>query len=259
MQKQKKVPQAKPLPNAEAYPMRINKYLAHQGVATRRAADELIARGKVVVNGRVATLGEKVNEGDTVEIRDNRAPKKLVYYAFNKPVGVITHSPQLGERDVKKSARLGSDVYPIGRLDKDSSGLLILTNDGRVTERLLSPTHDHDKEYRVRVREPLRESFKKNMEAGITIEGYQTKPCTVRKTGPKSFTITLTEGKKHQIRRMVSAMHNEVEALERTRILNVRLDALAPGETRPIEGSELNLFLTALGLQSPGQMRDTRS
>jgi 16S rRNA U516 pseudouridylate synthase RsuA-like enzyme len=184
MQKQKKVPQAKPLPNAEAYPMRINKYLAHQGVATRRAADELIARGKVVVNGRVATLGEKVNEGDTVEIRDNRAPKKLVYYAFNKPVGVITHSPQLGERDVKKSARLGSDVYPIGRLDKDSSGLLILTNDGRVTERLLSPSRDHDKEYRVRVREPLRESFKKNMEAGITIEGSCCDSRTMTSTEP---------------------------------------------------------------------------
>lgn len=240
--------QAPPEP-IDGYPMRINKYLAHEGISTRRGADELIARGSVLINGRVATLGEKVNEGDTVELRDKRAPKKYVYYAFNKPIGVITHSPQLGEKDVKQSAKVAKDVFPVGRLDKDSSGLIILTNDGRITERLLGPDHDHEKEYRVRVAEPLRDSFKKTMEAGVNIEGYLTKHCTVRKSGPKSFSITLTEGKKHQIRRMVAAMHNSVVELERTRILNVRLDALAPGELRPIEGAELKEFLTKLGVQ----------
>ncbi len=237
--------------------VRINKYLAREGVATRRGADELVARGKVLVNGRVALLGEKVNYGDKVELRGKASPNKYLYYAYNKPVGVITHSPQLGEKDIKKNIQSSQrpfgrpdagDIFPIGRLDKDSSGLIILTNDGRVTDRLLNPEYAHEKEYRVRTSEPLRESFKKTMEAGVDIEGYLTKPCSVRKTGPKSFTITLTEGKKHQIRRMVSAMHNIVVELERTRILNVRLDDLASGAWRAIEGEELATFLAKIGL-----------
>ncbi len=245
MPKPKKAP---PEPR-DGYPMRINKYLAHEGISTRRGADELIARGKVLVNGRVAVIGEKVNEGDKVELRGKSSEKKFVYYAYNKPVGVITHSPQTGEQDIKQSAKLGTDVFPVGRLDKDSSGLIILTNDGRVTDRLLSPGYDHDKEYRVRVQDALRDSFKKTMEAGVDIEGYLTKPCTVRKTGPKSFNITLTEGKKHQIRRMVSAMHNQVMELERVRILNVRLENLAPGSSRAIEGEELTTFLAQIGMK----------
>jgi len=231
----------------DGYPMRINKYLAHEGISTRRGADELIARGKVLINGRVAVIGEKVNEGDSVELRGKSSSKKFVYYAYNKPIGVITHSPQEGEKDIKQSVPM--DVFPVGRLDKDSSGLLILTNDGRMTDRLLNPEYNHDKEYRVRVQDPLRDSFKKTMEAGVDIEGYLTKPCTVRKTGSKSFNITLTEGKKHQIRRMVSAMHNQVVELERVRVLNIRLDNLALGTWRPIEGDELSKFLAHIGMK----------
>ena len=233
------------------YPMRINKYLAKEGVATRRGADELVARGKVLINGRVALLGEKINKGDKVELRGKTTPKNYLYFAYNKPVGVITHSPQEGERDIKQSVETAPElqgVFPIGRLDKDSSGLIILTNDGRVTDRLLNPEYEHDKEYRVRTLDPIRDSFKKYMEAGVDIEGYLTKNCTVRKTGPKSFNITLTEGKKHQIRRMVSAMHNTVVDLERTRILNIRLDDLKPGAWRAIEGEELKMFLSQIGL-----------
>ena len=231
------------------YPMRINKYLAHQGLATRRGADELVARKKVLVNGRVAVLGDKINKGDKVTIRGVSSPKTHLYFAYNKPVGVITHSPQFGEKDIRQSAGLPKGVFPVGRLDKDSSGLIILTNDGRVTDRLLSPARDHDKEYRVRTAEPLRESFKKSMEGGVNIEGYLTAPCMVRKTGPKSFNITLTEGKKHQIRRMVAAMHNQVVELERVRILNIRLNDLAEGAWRPIEGEELKTFLAQLGMK----------
>lgn len=234
---------------SDGYPMRINKYIAREGVATRRGADELIARGKVLINGRVAVLGDKVNESDKVELRDKSASKKFLYYAYNKPVGVITHSPQMGEKEIREVARLPKDVFPIGRLDKDSSGLIIITNDGRVTDRLLNPEYAHDKEYRVRTGEPLRESFKKAMEGGVNIEGYLTKPCIVRKTGPKSFNITLTEGKKHQIRRMVAAMHNSVVELERTRILNIRLDNLAPGTSRAITGGELATFLARIGMK----------
>jgi len=241
----------KPLPQAkDEYPMRINKYLAHEGISTRRGADELILREQVLINGRVAVLGDKVAQGDKVELRGKSSSKKFLYFAYNKPIDVISHSPQLGEKDVVASAKLGKDIFPIGRLDKDSSGLMILTNDGRVTDRLLSPAFDHDKEYRVRTADPIRDSFKKFVEAGIDIEGYRTKPCVVRKTGPKSFNITLTEGKKHQIRRMVSAMHNTVVELERTRILNIRLENLNLGATRPIVGDELATFLAKIGLKS---------
>lgn len=241
----------------DTYPMRINKYLAKQGISTRRGADELIIQGKILLNGKVAILGDKVNEGDKVELRGKRSPKKHLYFAYNKPVGIITHSPQLGETDIKQSVETApemQDVFPVGRLDKDSSGLLILTNDGRVTDRLLNPEYDHEKEYRVRTLDPIRDSFKKFMEAGVDIEGYLTKPCIVRKTGPKSFNITLTEGKKHQIRRMVSAMHNVVVDLERTRILNVRLENLKPGAWRSIEGEELSTFLSQIGMKesTPG-------
>jgi len=232
--------------------MRINKYLAKLGVATRRGADELVEKGKVLINGQVAVLGAKIQESDTVEVIDKSAPKKYLYFAYNKPIGVITHSPQLGEQDIKKSVAkspIMKDVFPIGRLDKDSSGLMILTNDGRVTDRLLNPDRAHDKEYRVTTLLPIREGFAKAMEAGVDIEGYLTKPCAVRKTGPKTFVITLTEGKKHQIRRMVAALHNEVVALERTRILNIRLDDLKAGAWRAVEGDELTTFLTQIGMQ----------
>lgn len=241
------------------FPMRINKYLAKEGITTRRGADELITRGNVFINGRKATLGEQVLKNDVVEMRGKQPLKKYTYVAYNKPVGVITHSPQLGEKDIKQSIAktkpkeksLPQDLFPIGRLDKDSSGLIILTNDGRVTDRLLNPEYEHDKEYRVRTQEPLRDSFKKAMEKGVNIEGYLTQPCSVRKTGPKSFTITLTEGKKHQIRRMVAALHNAVVELERTRILNIRLENLKPGAWRIIESEELKTFLTHIGLVVP--------
>jgi pseudouridine synthase len=230
------------------YPMRINKYLAHQGIATRRAADDLIAKKKVLINGRIAVLGDKVVETDRVELAGTIPSRQNLYFAYNKPVGTITHSPQLGEKDIKGSVPIDG-VFPIGRLDKDSSGLLILTNDGRITDRLLNPDYDHEKEYQVRVAENLREGFKKAIEGGVNIEGYLTAPCKVRKTGPKSFNITLTEGKKHQIRRMVAALHNQVTDLERVRILNIRLENLKSGAWRPIAGDELQTFLSQIGMK----------
>lgn len=228
------------------YPMRLNKYLAHKGVATRRDADALIEKKRVLINGRIAVLGDKVTETDKVDLVGTIPTDQNLYYAYNKPVGTITHSPQLGEKDIKGSVPM--NVFPIGRLDKDSSGLIILTNDGRVTDRLLHPKYDHDKEYQVRTAENLREGFKKAMEAGVDIEGYMTAPCKIRKTGPKSFNITLTEGKKHQIRRMVAALHNQVTTLERVRIMNIRLEDLKPGAWRPIKGAELATFLSQIGL-----------
>lgn len=233
------------------YPMRINRYLAAQGASTRRGADELIAKRRVYINGRVALLGDKVDEGDQVEVKDGGKPKEFKYFAYNKPRGVITHSPQDDESDIKQATSKFpelADTFPIGRLDKDSYGLIILTNDGRITDRLLNPDRDHDKEYVVTTREHLREGFAKRMELGVNIEGYQTKPCKVTVTSEHSFRITLTEGKKHQIRRMVEAMKNQVTDLKRVRILNIKMGPLAPNSFRAIVGKELEEFLKLLGL-----------
>jgi 23S rRNA pseudouridine2604 synthase len=232
--------------------MRLNKYMAQEGIATRREADTLIAAGTVFVNGTRAVIGMKVTEHDRVEVRGTGAAAKgYVYVAYNKPRGVITHSPQKGEKDIASSLPRelkGKGLFPVGRLDKDSQGLILLTNDGRVTDRLLSPTSEHEKDYAVKTKLPLRSSFKKYMEMGVDIEGYHTKPARVRVVGEKSFLITITEGKKHQIRRMVVAMHNEVADLRRTRIMNIKIGTLAPGEARILDGVELETFLTALGL-----------
>lgn len=218
--------------------MRINKYLAHKGYATRRAADELVASGKVLLNGAVAKLGDKVAENDEVVVKNQGGSKKaLLYYAYNKPRGEAT-----------EDIAAVPGTFPVGRLDKDSHGLIILTNDGRITDRLLNPDYDHEKEYRVKTKEHLREGFAARMEAGIEIEGYTTRPCTVRVLGERAFAITLTEGKKHQIRRMVVAMKNEVEDLSRTRIMNIALGALKLGAHRAIAGEELATLLKSIGM-----------
>lgn len=235
------------------YPMRINKYLALKGYATRKAADEFIEKKTVFINGRLAVLGDKVAETDLVEIRTNKnsPPKKLVYFAYNKPKSVITHSPQDGETDIRELLPILTKqyaIFPVGRLDKDSHGLIILTNDGRITDRLLNPEKEHEKEYIVHTKSKIRESFKKHAEEGITIEGYMTKPAKVRIINDTTFNIILKEGKKHQIRRMVVALFNEVSDLQRTRIMNIELGSLKPGATRPIEGPELETLLKSLGL-----------
>ncbi len=236
----------------DGYPMRINKYLALKGYATRRGADEYIEKKKVFINGRVAKLGDKVAEHDVVEVRGGaKEAAKRVYIAYHKPRGVVTHSPSEGEDDIGAllaGAPELAGLFPVGRLDKDSSGLIILTNDGRIIERLLHPRFEHEKEYVVTTARPLRASFKEYMEPGVDIEGYRTKPVKVEVRGASRFAIILTEGKKHQVRRMVVAMHNEVKTLTRTRIMNIRLGSLPEGSYRPIEGAELAAFLKALGL-----------
>lgn len=242
-------PEEKPV-----YPMRINKYLALQGLSTRRGADELIGKKKVYINGQVAKLGDKVTETDKVEMKRGHTPAApRIYVAYNKPRGVITHSPdeEKDEEDIKmllEDAPELKGVFPIGRLDKDSSGLIILTNDGRITDRLLNPKFEHEKEYMVTTVQPLRPSFKEHMEKGVEIEDYRTKPAQVTVRGENRFSIILTEGKKHQVRRMVVAMRNEVKTLERTRVMNIELGRLPRGEWRYIEGKELATFLKSLGL-----------
>jgi len=228
------------------YPMRINKYLAFKGYSTRKGGDTLVSKGLVSINGKRAQLGDQVKEGDKVEVRGTK--KTYHYYAYNKPRGIITHSPQGDEESIEQTVPL-KGVFPVGRLDKDSYGLIILTDDGRITDKLLNPAYVHEKEYKVSVKSDLPSNFKKRMEAGVLIEGYKTKPAMVRIHGEKSFSVVLTEGKKHQIRRMCSALKVDVAKLERTRIMNIKLLSTKAGQYREITGKELERFLAPLGLQ----------
>lgn len=238
----------KPIPVAgPLWPMRINKYLALKNYATRRGADEMIEKGQVFLNGKRAVLGDKVSETDTVDVKFRGKLPDYVYLAYNKPRGIVTHSAQKGEKDIKHVSLL-KGVFPVGRLDKDSHGLIILTNDGRVTDRLLSPRFEHDKEYLVTTKQPLRSSFKQKMEAGVQIEDGKTKPCKVEIIDENTFSVTLTEGKKHQIRRMCVALFQDVDQLMRIRVMNIELGELAEGSYRKIEGQELKTFLHSLGL-----------
>jgi 23S rRNA pseudouridine2604 synthase len=227
--------------------MRINKYLADQNVTTRRGADELIIKKKVFINGKLAVLGDQVNEGDEVEVKGVKSAPAMQYYAYHKPVGVTTHSPKVGEDDIVKASGL-KNVFPIGRLDKDSNGLIILTNDGRITDKLLNPDQKHEKEYMVSVKKDLRPSFKEYMEKGVPLGDYVTKLCKVKVLSPRSFSIILTEGKRHQIRRMCEYMHNDVVHLKRVRIMNIKIGVMAPNSHRKIEGKELETFLQEIGM-----------
>lgn len=233
------------------FPVRLNKYLAHTGVASRREADELISNGKVKINGKPAEIGQKVEEHDEVEVVGKTKAKS--YYAYYKGRGIITHSPGEGEIDIatrlKKDYGL-SHVSPIGRLDKDSEGLIILSNDGRITGPLLNPASDTEKEYEVTVDKPLTAMFTRVMSSGVDIEGYTTKPAKVT-TNPKNdkrFTIVLTEGKKHQIRRMCAALGYQIQNLKRVRIANIELGKLKPNQYRKLTNQELQTLLKNLGV-----------
>lgn len=234
------------------FPIRINKYLAEQKIASRREADSLIEKGLVFINGEVAPLGAKVGATDKVEIKDKLPTKKyLVYY---KGRGVITHSPQTGEIDIasKLAADYGlTDVYPVGRLDKDSEGLILLTNDGRVTGRLLDPQYAHEREYLVCTDKSVNSWFLRHLESGVDIEGYQTKPAKAQAhpTNKHCFTLVLTEGKKHQIRRMCAALGYQITSLKRTRIAFLELKALKPNQYRKLNQDEINKLLTMLELK----------
>jgi 23S rRNA pseudouridine2604 synthase len=231
------------------YPIRINRYVALKGYATRRGADELIKKGKVALNGKRAQLGDMVDSGDRVLVRGGLGQNPYVYLAYHKPQGVVTHSTHEGERDI--AGMVGrDDVFPIGRLDKNSHGLMILTNDGRITGPLLDPNNNHEKEYVVEVDRQINNLLLKWLRKGVSIEGYVTKPSNVEERGDRRFAITLTEGKRHQIRRMCAAFGYAVSDLKRVRIMNIRLNDLKPNEYREIAGAELKNLLASLEIDS---------
>ena len=236
----------------QEFPMRLNKFLAHQGYATRRSADTLIEKKRVFVNGKLATLGQKVEKTDLVEIKDFTT-EHFRYIIYYKPRGVITHSPEDDEVDIltriKKDHSI-TGLFPVGRLDKDSEGLILLTNDGRVTERMLNPNEGHEREYEVTVDKRVTQSFLNRLAKGVSIEGYQTKPATTKMLpgNESGFVITLTEGKKHQVRRMCAALGYQVRSLKRTRMLSFELKSLKSGALYELKPREAQAFQRSIGL-----------
>ena len=231
------------------YPIRINKYLALNNFSTRVGGDDLIKKGLVFINGRRAVLGDKVNEEDKVTVTQKGDKKEYVYYAYNKNVNVSTN-PDPTSQDILKVTRFPIRVFPVGRLDKDSHGLILMTNDGRVTDRLLSPKYVHEKEYVVKVEPAFSDKFIELMSKGVHFDGFISKKCKVwRKANSKdTFHIVLTEGKKRQIRRMCEALHHKVINLRRIRIMNIEIGKTLLGEFREIKGQELNELLKSLNL-----------
>lgn len=227
------------------YPIRINKYLAEKGICSRREGDKLIEEGKVTVNGRKIKLGEMVNENDKVEVASDL--KELVYIAYNKPAGVVTNCPQKGEKEIKDILNLDFEYFPVGRLDKQSRGLLLLSNDGRITDRLLNPRNYHEKEYEVEVNRELQENDLRQLRQGITLDGgFITKPCEIKTINDRVFSIVLTEGKNRQIRRMCLALGYDVIDLNRVRIMNIRLENLPEGHYKKLSGEVLEELLEKL-------------
>jgi 23S rRNA pseudouridine2604 synthase len=226
------------------FPIIINKYLAQKGICSRKESDRLLRLGKVWVNGRPAEPGQMIAEGDIVEAD---AKADFVYLAYNKPRGIITHSPQGDELSIADILKAKEKVFPLGRLDKDSHGLIILTDDGRITDKLLNPDFEHEKEYEVTLSRPVTADFIRRLSGGVRLDdGYVTRRCKAKVVGERSFSIVLTEGKKRQIRRMCQSLGQHVDDLRRVRIMNVRLGDLPAGRFRRLEGEELELFLRGL-------------
>ena len=233
------------------YPMRINKYLSSQNYCSRREADGLIKAGLVKINGQTAVLGDKVSEKDKVEVSQSVKDRasKLKYYAYHKPAEIVTHTPEEGQYEIREIFPIkDKTIFPVGRLDKSSRGLIILTNDGRITGKLLGPEMNREKEYMVRVDKKINGFFLNKLSFGLDLGDFVTMPCQARQTGTDEFSIILTEGKKHQIRRMCDALGFVVKDLQRIHIMNIGLKDLKPNQYREIKGKELETFLSALGL-----------
>ena len=232
---------------------RINKYLADNQYCSRREADALIIRGKVLINGKPAKLGDQVTEQDEVFV-DGVQSEERAYYAYYKPTGVVTINAQEGEKEISDVITFPQKVYPLGRLDKESEGLIIMTNDGRMTDALLNPTREHEKEYEVMVDKKISNDLMQGLINGVrigkvgTAKNYKTKPAKARRTAPNVFEIILTEGKNRQIRKMAGAHGFGIKRLKRFRILNIRLNNLRANQLRRIDGKEKALLLQHLGL-----------
>jgi 23S rRNA pseudouridine2605 synthase/23S rRNA pseudouridine2604 synthase len=223
-------------------PIRLQKFLSAAGVCSRRAGEKHILAGDVRINGKVATvLGTKVDpEKDQVEFRGRPvAPSsQSIYIALNKPPGYVTSCKQPQEKIVTSLVDIPDRIFPVGRLDKESEGLILLTNDGHLHHRLSHPSFDHEKVYRVTVARPITHNELKHLAAGVDLDGTRTRPATIQRASKKQFLITLREGRNRQIRRMVGAVGHRVSRLKRIRVANIRLGKLKPGHWRYLSGME---------------------
>ncbi|MGL6269015.1 MAG: 23S rRNA pseudouridine(2604) synthase RluF [Chitinophagaceae bacterium] len=221
----------------------LNKFISDTGYCSRREADRLIEAGRVMINKRVARTGNRYEPGDEVvvdgSIVKSAKKEKKVMLAFNKPVGITTTTEESIKDNIISFIGYPRRIFPIGRLDKDSEGLIFLTNDGDIVNKILRAGNQHEKEYAVRVHKPIEGTFLKAMAEGVPVLDTRTLPCRIRQTGKQSFTIILTQGLNRQIRRMCEYLGYEVTNLQRTRIMHVRLDKIAVGKWRYLSEVEI--------------------
>jgi len=223
---------------------RLNKYLSETGFCSRRAADKLIEEGRVTINGSIPEMGTKVTENDVVAVDGNIIKNKEIertYLAFNKPIGIVCTTDTSVEKDnIIDYINYHKRIFPIGRLDKPSEGLILLTDDGDIVNKILRASNNHEKEYVVTVDKQISQTFLKRMSGGIYIEdlGQTTKKCKVKKINSHTFSIILTQGLNRQIRRMCEYLNYEVQTLKRTRIMNITLD-VPVGKYRELTSEEL--------------------
>lgn len=228
--------------------LRLNKYIAETGATSRRGADKLIAEKRVTINGVVAELGSQAEDSDEVCIdgKPIKAKQEYVYLALNKPAGITSTTERHIKGNIVDFVNHPLRIFHIGRLDKDSTGLILLTNDGDIVNEILRAENSHEKEYIVTVDKPITAAFLKQMASGVEILDTTTLPCKVKQLSKNVFNITLTQGLNRQIRRMCTALGYEVRALERIRIMNIHLKGLKLGEWRDLTSAEKQELFTEL-------------
>jgi pseudouridine synthase len=231
--------------------MRLQKFLSAAGVCSRRKGEEYIKAGRVAVNNRIVVeLGTKVDPAaDLVQVDGNpvqSSSQPLIYIALNKPRDYVTSCSHPGEKIVLDLVDIPRRVYPVGRLDKDSTGLLLLTNDGRLHHKLSHPSFDHEKEYDVTVAKPISDGALRKMAEGLPLMETQTRPARVHRISARRFRMVLQEGKNRQVRRMVRKVGNQVTGLKRIRVANIKLGRLAPGAWRHLNDKEQRELLKIL-------------
>jgi 23S rRNA pseudouridine2604 synthase len=231
--------------------LRINKFISESGKASRRGADKLIAEGRVTINGSIAKIGSQVEPGDDVRVSGDqiRLARNNVYLALNKPIGITSTTEKSVKGNIADLVNHPLRVYNIGRLDKDSDGLILLTNDGDIVNEILRAENKHEKEYIVSVDRPITSEFLKKMSEGVKILDTVTLPCEVRQLSKYDFQIILTQGLNRQIRRMCEALGYEVYRLQRTRIMNIHLGNLPLGQWRDLTKKEKNQLFRDLNYE----------
>jgi 23S rRNA pseudouridine2604 synthase len=231
-------------------PTRLNKFISESGVCSRREADRYIEQGNVMLNGRRAKIGDLVYPGDRVHVNGNelepREAADHIYIALNKPPGIVSTTDTTERGNIIDFVNHSSRVFPIGRLDKDSQGLIFLTSDGNIVNKILRASNSHEKEYIVTVDKPITDEFIAGMSAGVPILGQRTKKCKIWKETPFIFRIVLVQGLNRQIRRMCEYFGYDVTKLERVRIMNVTLKGLPPGDWRELTPDELKTIFKLL-------------